>query len=113
MVGDLYERAHFGGSGDRAIPAIRAFLRGYGPISDEVAFRTAVTTGIHLITWYRRRPADGELKAPRDVIVEAMQLGMDSIKNGWKKDREWFRGGIFECLFTQGGVTAAEIWGAQ
>jgi aminoglycoside phosphotransferase (APT) family kinase protein len=108
MIGDLYERAHFEDCGGHAVPAIRAFMRGYGRISDEVAFRTGVMTGIHLITWYRRRPADGELKAPRETIWSAMTLGMDLIRAGWKGDREWFRGTLFECLFTGDNTDRSE-----
>ncbi|KAH6681391.1 kinase-like domain-containing protein [Halenospora varia] len=55
MIGDLYERKHFKNV-DGALWAIDAFIDAYGALSEEMAFRTAIHTGVQLITWMTRGP---------------------------------------------------------
>jgi hypothetical protein len=98
MVGDLYERQHFNHV-DGALWVLEGFADGYGQLSNEMAFRTAIHAGVHLIGWYNRRPPDGALDAPLDRATEAMALGRDFVLKGWERDREWFRVSVLAPLF--------------
>ena len=100
MIGDFYERKYFKDI-DAAIWAIEAFIEGYGPMSDEMAFRTIIHTGVQLITWVirgpplRMRPA----WATRERAVGVVRLGMMFVLKGWEKDRVWFEGSVLARLF--------------
>ncbi|KAH8891695.1 hypothetical protein GQ53DRAFT_150222 [Thozetella sp. PMI_491] len=99
MVGDLYERKHFHGA-DGAMWAIEGLVEGYGGLDDELAFRTAIHAGVHLIYWYRRGPTPLE-RAPREKILGAMTAGRDFILKGWARDREWFEASPLRPLFAK------------
>lgn len=100
MIGDLYERKHFK-EVDGAIWAIDAFIKGYGGLSDEMAFRIAIHAGVHLITWVVRgpplhmRPA----WATRERTIGIVALGMTFVLKAWEKDRAWFECSILAGLF--------------
>lgn len=97
-MADLYERKHFKDVDD-VIPAMRAFAEGYGRISDNMAFRTAIHAGVHLICWHIRRNPKVPLPAPKDKIISALKLGRDFILKAWETDREWFESSILAPLF--------------
>jgi len=101
MIGDLYERKHFM-EVDRAIWAIDAFIEGYGALSEEMAFRIAIHTGVQLITWMiRGRPLHMRpVWATRERAVGVVKLGMTFILKGWEKDREWFDRSVLAGLFS-------------
>jgi len=98
MIGDLYERKHFRDV-DSAIWVMEGFVDGYGDLSHEMAFRTAIHTGIHLIGWYTRRAPNSPLDSTPDKVFEAMKLGRDFVVKGWEKDKNWFQGSILAPLF--------------
>lgn len=100
MLADLYERKHFHNT-EAAIWVIDTFIKGYGRVSKETAFRIAVHTGVHMIAWVIRgpplhmRPA----WATRELIDGIVRLGMTMILRGWEKDQHYlertFIGGLF------------------
>lgn len=100
MIGDLYERKHFRGV-EGAVWAIEGFIAGYGAISEEMAFRTAIHAGVQMITWVTRgpplhmRPA----WASRERAAAIVRLGMNFVLKGWEKDKEWFESSVIRGLF--------------
>lgn len=99
MLADLYERKHFRDV-DTAIEVMEGFMEGYGPMSDEMAFRTCIHTGVHLICWHIRRNPCLPLPAPLDKGISALTLGRDLVLKGWEKDRKWFESSFLGPLFT-------------
>ena len=75
---------------------IRGFVAAYGPLGDDLAFRTAIVIGTHLIAF---SPFGNEHWGPPEKIEKAVKVGKDVIVNAWKKNRDWFDGGDLECLF--------------
>jgi aminoglycoside phosphotransferase (APT) family kinase protein len=98
MLGDLCEKRFLDGA-EGVVWVIEGFVDGYGPMSEELAFRTATHTGTQFIHWYVRRPPNAELLAAPERITEAMKLGRDLIVKGWTRDKEWFRGTALASLF--------------
>lgn len=98
IVGDLYERKMVSNI-DTAISCMQGVINGYGEVSDEMAFRTAIYVGVHLISWYNRRPRKGPKVAPPEVIVASLTVGRDFIVKGWEKDRKFFEGSALASLF--------------
>ncbi|KAI1853146.1 hypothetical protein JX266_001852 [Neoarthrinium moseri] len=94
MIGDLIERWHFGRL-HSFVWAIQGFVKGYGGIGDEMAFRTAIYAGVHLINWYNRGPS----KPNNDETLSALRLGRDLVVKGWEKDRTWLLSSVLEHLF--------------
>jgi hypothetical protein len=106
ILGDLYERKIYNNL-DITIPVLQGVINGYGgphavsddDYDDEMAFRTAVYVGVHLVSYYDRRPRKGPRAVSEDVLVAGLRVGRDFIVKGWEKDREFFRGGALELLF--------------
>jgi len=97
MIGDLLERNHYRGA-PRAMNVMRSFVQGYGPVDDDLAFRTAIHAGVHLICWKIRG-------SPVSAREEAgMILGMDLVLKGWEKDRRWFGESVLAPLFGEAHV---------
>jgi hypothetical protein len=100
VIGDLYERFHFLHI-KSTISAIDGFIEGYRPVSENMAFRIAIHTGVQMITWMIRgpplhmRPAWATL----DRATAVVELGMNFVLKGWERDREWFEGSVLKCLF--------------
>jgi hypothetical protein len=100
MIGDLYERKHFM-EVEGAVWTIQGFIEGYGPVSDGMAFRTAIHTGVQLITWMIRgpplhmRPAFATQERARSIV----KLGMMFILKGWEEDKAWFQSSVMADLF--------------
>ncbi|KAF2718264.1 hypothetical protein K431DRAFT_322527 [Polychaeton citri CBS 116435] len=98
MIGCLYERKHFKNA-NGAIAAIEKFVRGYGQVSDDFAFRSAIHTGIHLIGWYTRRPANAPLPFALTEVEEIIRLGRDFILKAWVRDKKWFAQTLLASFF--------------
>lgn len=98
MIGDLYERKHFKNA-DGALAAINGFIDGYGEVGEEMAFRTAIHAGVHLICWYIRRSPKSPLKGTPEQILSVVKLGRDFVVKGCKKDRDWFENSLLASLF--------------
>ncbi|KAI7773214.1 hypothetical protein LA080_011517 [Diaporthe eres] len=98
MLADLYERKNFKDS-NAVVPAMEGFANGYGQISDEMAFRTAIHAGVHLICWHIRRNPTVPFSDPMEKVLSALALGRDFVLKGWEKDRGWFENSVLAPLF--------------
>ncbi|KAG5804865.1 hypothetical protein H9Q74_003443 [Fusarium xylarioides] len=99
--GDLYEAYHFHDSGV-ALSMIRGFIDGYGKVDDEMAFRTAVHTGVQLLGWYNRRAPSDAVKGTEEQISSAAKISTNLIINGWEREKQWFQGTSLAHLFHPG-----------
>jgi hypothetical protein len=86
---------------DGAAWAVEAFIEGYGALNEGMAFRTAIHTGVQIITWVVRgpplhmRPA----WATRERAVGIVKLGIIFLLKGWENDRTWFESSLLAGLF--------------
>ncbi|KAL2820801.1 kinase-like domain-containing protein [Aspergillus cavernicola] len=94
MIAELYMLKHFKGIDD-GLWAIEGFVEGYHDISHDIAFRTIIHVGVHLIFWGSTISGWGTKEQVSDVV----QLGRDLITKAWEKDRRSFEGEIWNCLF--------------
>ena len=99
LLGDLCERKLFNGNG-AGVPVLEGIIKGYGEMSDEMAFRIAIHAGVHIIGWYKRRPVTGPWVASREAMLAGMTVARDFILKGWEKDRTFFKGTLLELMFT-------------
>ena len=99
MIGDLLEARYFKNS-TCATWAMEGFVRGYGPIDDDLAFRTAIHTGAHLIAWGSRRGADGGFLMPVEKVSAVMQMAVDFIVKARRREKRWFMQSPIACLFS-------------
>ena len=79
---------------------MRGVIGGYGELSEDMAFRTAIHVGVHLIGYYNRRPQRGPWLASEEAVVAGLTIGRDFILKGWERDRKFFEGGLLAPLFT-------------
>ncbi|QYS97796.1 Phosphotransferase enzyme family protein [Trichoderma simmonsii] len=98
LIGDLYERKLYG-KVETVAPVMEGVIRGYGELSEQMAFRVAIYVGVHLIGWYNRRPQKGPKVVPSHVILEGLTIGRDFIIKGWEKDRKYFENSALASLF--------------
>jgi thiamine kinase-like enzyme len=98
MIAELYEVKHFKDI-DAGTLVLQGFVEGYRthhPFSEEMAFRTAIHVGAHLICFGSTVRGWG---APKQV-EELVRVGRDFIVKAWKRDRKWFeQDGTLGCLF--------------
>ncbi|CAI7646087.1 unnamed protein product [Penicillium pancosmium] len=85
MIAELYETKLFK-EVEAGVWIIEGLLQGYGGLSDEMAFRTAIHVGVHLICWGSRVPGWGS----KEQIEEVVKIGNDMVIGGWAKDKQWF-----------------------
>ena len=100
MIGDLYERKHFEDL-ENTIWAVEGFVDGYGVLSDDLAFRTAIHAGVQLLCWYIRRDPRTPPKGTPEQIIGAVRIGVDFIVKGWERDRAWFENTPLASLFAR------------
>ncbi|EED22207.1 conserved hypothetical protein [Talaromyces stipitatus ATCC 10500] len=98
IVGDLYERKVYNNL-ENAMSAMEGVIEGYGVMSDEMAFRTAIYLGVHLISYYNRRPQKGPRVASPEVILAGLTVGRDFIVKGLQKDGAFFQDSALASLF--------------
>ncbi|KAI1036556.1 hypothetical protein LB503_003382 [Fusarium chuoi] len=79
---------------DAGLWMMEGFIEGYGDISEDFAFRTAIHVGTHLVCVTTDFPAWG-----RENYERVVKVGRGIIVHAWKKDREWFEKGDLACLF--------------
>ncbi|KAK1836887.1 putative carboxypeptidase [Podospora conica] len=101
FIGDLLEIAYLDTPNSiSSLCAIQGFIRGYGGLSDELAFRTAIHAGVHFVYWHVRRPPSDMMLGTPDRIQTSMKCyGRDFIVHGWLKNRAWFKGTALGSLF--------------
>lgn len=95
MIAELYETKLFKNM-DSGLWIIEGFTNGYGSISHEMALRTAMHVGVHLVCWGSRVPGWGS----QEQIEEVVKMGRDIIAYAWTKDKKWFETGILSFLFS-------------
>lgn len=76
---------------------MQGFSEGYGPVSENFAFRTAVQMGAHLVCFGTSVPGWG---TPAQV-EETAHAGRELVVNAWQKKRAWFDGGELAFLFAR------------
>ncbi|KAI1267329.1 kinase-like domain-containing protein [Xylariaceae sp. FL1019] len=93
MIGEMYELKLY-----KDITAglwmLQGFLEGYGPVTEDFAYRTAIQMGTHLVCF-------GGVEGwgtPEQVEMVA-RIGRDIIIHAWQKDSTWFNSGELACLF--------------
>ncbi|CAG8955836.1 hypothetical protein HYFRA_00011705 [Hymenoscyphus fraxineus] len=94
MIAELYELKHFKDI-DAGLWIIDSFVEGYGVIDENLAFRTAVHVGCHLICWGSRVPGWGTEEQVRSVV----EVGREFVRRGWERDGDYFRAGALKGLF--------------
>lgn len=102
FLGDLYERHYYDHTSSVpcfCLSAISSFISGYGPMSEELAFRTAIYAGIHLVCWATRGTPGFWRNWPQDRVAEGMKIGVEWIVKGWENDKEWFESSMLAGLF--------------
>lgn len=94
MFAELFELKHFKGI-DAGAWLIESFMQGYGPVTEELAFSTAIHVGTHFICWGSTVQNWGT-KEQVEAIVE---LGRDFVVKGWERDASFFKDTALGCLF--------------
>lgn len=78
---------------------MEGIIDGYGAISDEMAFRTVIYVGVHLISYLNRRPQRALSSASQEMIMAGLTVGRDLIVKGWLRDLAFFRDSALASLF--------------
>ncbi|PLN84640.1 kinase-like domain-containing protein [Aspergillus taichungensis] len=73
----------------------RAFIEAYPDLSEDMAFRTLIHVGVHFVFWGSVVPGWGDAGQVEGVV----RLGRDLIVNAWGRERGFFEGALWECLF--------------
>lgn len=94
MFAEIFELKHFKDL-DAGIWLIEAFMAGYGKLDEELALKTAIHTGTHLICWGSRVSGWGN----KEQVEAVVEIGRDFIIKGWNKDRQWFQSSPLKSLF--------------
>ncbi|KAI2782880.1 kinase-like domain-containing protein [Daldinia loculata] len=95
MLAELYELKLYKDKSAGLFMA-QGFMEGYGPVSEEFAFRTAIQVGAHLVSFGMIVPGWGSI----EQVEECGRLGRDMITHAWEKDRRWFEESDFAFLFS-------------
>lgn len=85
---------------DAGLWITQAFIEEYrsrSALSVDVAFRTAIHAGVHLVAWGSTVPGWGSSEQVEDVV----RVGRDLVVKGWEKDRKWFEESDLGCLFVE------------
>ncbi|KAE8150745.1 kinase-like domain-containing protein [Aspergillus avenaceus] len=94
MLAELYQLKHFKDI-DAGVWIIQGIVEEYSAITEEMAFRTLIHVGTHFICWGSTIPGWGT----DEQVVDVVRLGRDLIVKAWEKDKNWFTGGPWGCLF--------------
>lgn len=95
MISELFELKHFKNI-DAGIWLIEALMKGYGKLEDEIAFRTAIHVGVHLICWGSRVPGWGT----KEQVEKVVEIGRGFVVEGWNRDKNYFEKTALKCLFS-------------
>ncbi|KAG0648904.1 Psilocybin biosynthesis kinase [Hyphodiscus hymeniophilus] len=94
MFAELFELKHFKDV-DAGVWLIESFVEGYGKIDEELAFKTAIHAGAHLICWGSRVAGWGT----REQVETVVEIGRDWVVRGWERDAVYFQGTASKHLF--------------
>ncbi|KAI1465003.1 kinase-like domain-containing protein [Daldinia caldariorum] len=95
MIAELYELKIYKGKA-AGLFMTQGFIEGYGPVSEDFAFRTAIQVGAHLISFGMSVQGWGSV----EQVEECGRFGRDIITHAWEKDRRWFEESDLACLFS-------------
>jgi len=99
LIGDLLEKILLAGAEiSTRIPyrvMIEAFAKGYGTLSDDMAYRVIIHAGVHVVNWCARHP-DAEMG---EQVAFMMREAVEVIVRAWRGERKWFEGRLLGCLF--------------
>ena len=95
MFAELFELKHFRGI-EAGFWLIETFMEGYGKVEDDLAFKTAIHAGTHLVCWGSTVRGWGK----QEQVNAVVEIGRDWIVKGWEKDKRFFEGTALGCLFT-------------
>ncbi|TRX92460.1 hypothetical protein FHL15_006627 [Xylaria flabelliformis] len=94
MIAELYELKLYKNI-TAGLWMVQGFVEGYGAVSEDSAFRTAIQIGTHLLSFGTSVRGWGT----QEQVEMVAGIGRDIIVHAWQKDREWFQGGDLACLF--------------
>ncbi|KAI8954624.1 kinase-like domain-containing protein [Xylaria longipes] len=94
MIAELYELKLYKNI-TAGLWMVQGFVQGYGAVSDDFAFRTAIQVGAHLISFGTSVQGWGT----QEQVEMVARTGRDIIVHAWQKDRQWFQGSDLACLF--------------
>lgn len=96
MIAELYMLKHFKNL-DAGLWVIQDFVEGYRPVLNvDMAFRTAIHVGVHLVAWGSSVQGWGTVEQVEDVV----SVGKDFVVKGWERDQAWFKKTQLGCLFS-------------
>ncbi|KAJ0168022.1 hypothetical protein CTA2_11200 [Colletotrichum tanaceti] len=95
MIAELYELKLYKDM-DAGPWMIQGFLKGYGVVDDDFAFRTLLHVGVHLIGFGTTVQDWGTEEQIKGVASE----GRDLVMNSWEKNREFFDCHPLGCIFS-------------
>lgn len=94
LFAELFELKHFKGI-DAGVWLIQSFMDGYGMIDEDLAFRTVIHVGVHLICWGSRVSGWGS----KEQVEKVVEIGRDFVVKGWARDKAFFDDTVLKCLF--------------
>ncbi|KAL1604998.1 hypothetical protein SLS60_004541 [Paraconiothyrium brasiliense] len=93
FLGDLCEKYYISASPPASIlRLIAGFLTGYGPVSEELKWRTAIYVGVHVVNWWSRGPPgrkDAD-ESKRERGRKLVRTGVKFVKGGREQDKRVF-----------------------
>ncbi|KAI1106837.1 kinase-like domain-containing protein [Jackrogersella minutella] len=96
MIAELYELKLYKNISE-GLWMVQGFVDGYGVVSEDFAFRTAIQVGAHLISFGTSVQGWGT----PEQVENCARVGKEIIVHAWKKDRRWFEEGDLACLFSK------------
>jgi hypothetical protein len=96
MIAELYELKLYKDI-EAGMWLVEGFVNGYGKVSEDFAFRTAIAVGTHLLAFGTSVEGWGT----PDQVQEVARTGRDLIVKSWSKDRSWFETGELRLLFSR------------
>ncbi|KAI0976071.1 kinase-like domain-containing protein [Xylaria arbuscula] len=94
MIAELYELKLYKNI-TAGLWMVQGFAQGYGEVSDDFAFRTAIQVGTHLVSFGTSVAGWGD----QEQVEMVARTGRDIIVRAWQKDRGFFEGSDLACLF--------------
>lgn len=94
MFAELFELKHFKDI-DAGVWLIESFMEEYGKLDQDLAFKTAIHVGAHLVCFGSRVQGWGT----KEQVEAVVMVGRDWVVKGWEKDGEFFEGTALKCLF--------------